>query len=156
MQLHNREYSSLLRSSARTAFVDKFPGLNNYDLSMIRSDIAPDGMVVMHTHPGASETILVIEGSVTTSFISSDNTVYLKTLSEGDIMVFPQWLMHFRVNTGETQSFFRSIFSSPNPGREGLSEALFSSNLPSKFIQKMTLIDANEVRRLKALLGGYG
>ena len=156
MQLHNKEYSSLLRSSARTAFVDKFPGLNNYDLCMIRSDIAPDGMVVMHTHPSASEMILVIEGSVTTSFISSDNTVYLKTLSEGDIMVFPQWFMHFQVNIGETQSVVRSIFSSPNPGREGLSEALFSSNLPSKFIQKMTLIDANEVRRLKALLGGYG
>ena len=33
-------------------------------------------------------------------FISSANSVYYKTLNKGDVMVFPQGLLHFQINGG--------------------------------------------------------
>ena len=148
--------STLFNAAINTAFVDKFPGLNGLGVSMARADIATGGVIPMHTHPGASEIILIAKGSVTAGLISSDNTVYLKTLKEGDIMVFPQGLLHFQVNTGRTQALLWVSFGSPNPGLQILSNALFSNNLSSELIEKTTFLDDNEVKRLKALLGGSG
>ena len=71
-------------------------------------------------------------------------------------MILPQGLMHFLVNTGKAQALVRTIFNSPKPDRQILVNALFGNNLPSEFIEKITLIDVHEVRRLKALLGGSG
>ena len=149
-------YSTLFNANAKTAFVHQFPALNGHGIATDRNDIAPGGAIPLNLHPGASETIFITEGSVTAGFISSDNTVYMKTLNEGDLMVFPQGLMHFLVNTGEEKALVYGMFSSPNHGLQGISEALFGSNLPSEFIEKITLIDANEARRLKALFGGSG
>lgn len=146
--------SNFIKASINTAFADKFPGLNGLGLSMARVDLAPGGAIPMHSHPGASETLLVAKGSVIAAFVSSDNTVYSKTLKEGDIMVFPQGLLHFEVNTGQTPALIWVSFSSSNPGLQILSYALFRSSLPSELIEKTTFLDDDEVKRLKALLGG--
>ena len=116
--------STLFNAAINTAFLDKFPGLNGLGVSMARADIATGGVIPMHTHPGASEIILIAKGSVTAGLISWDNSVYLKTLKEGDIMVFPQGLLHFQVNTGRTQALLWVSFGSPNPGLQILSNAL--------------------------------
>ena len=123
---------------------------------MARSDIALGGVVPTHTHHGASETILIAKGSITAGLISSYNTVYLKKLKEGDIMVFPQGLLHFQVNTGRTQTLVWVSFGSSNPDIQILSNALFSNNFPSELIEKTTFLDDDKVKRLKALLGGSG
>ncbi|KAJ9691941.1 hypothetical protein PVL29_011176 [Vitis rotundifolia] len=138
--------SNFIKASINTAFADKFPGLNGLGLSMARVDLAPGGAIPMHSHPG----------SVIAAFVSSDNTVYSRTLKEGDIMVFPQGLLHFEVNTGRTPALIWVSFSSSNPGLQILSYALFSSSLPSELIEKTTFLDDDEVKRLKALLGGSG
>lgn len=148
--------SNSIKASIKTAFADKFPGLNGLGISMARVDLAPGGAIPMHSHPGASETLLIAKGSVTAAFVSSNYTVYLKKLKEGDIMVFPQGLMHFEVNTGRTPALIWVSFGSSDPGLQILSYALFSSNLPSDLIVTTTFIDDDEVRRLKALLGGSG
>ena len=149
-------YSSLFNAAINIAFVDQFPGLNGLGLAMARADVHPGGVIPMHHHPGASETILIAKGTITAGLISSDNTVYLKTLNEGDIMVFPQGLLHFQMNTGKKLACFWVSFSSSNPGLQILSNALFSNNLPSEYIKKTTFLDDDEVKRLKALLGGSG
>ena len=96
--------STLFNAAINSASVHKFPVLNGLGVSVARADIAPGGVLPMHTHPGGSEIILVAKGSVTAGLISLDNTVYLKTVEEGNIMVFPQGLLHFLVNTGGTQA----------------------------------------------------
>ena len=148
--------SSIFNASINSASVHKFPVLNGLGVSVARADVAPGGVLPLHTHPGATEIILVARGAVTAGLISSDNTVYVKTVEEGDIMVFPQGLLHFQVNTGRTQAHLWASFGSPNPGLQILSNALFSNNLPSELIEKTTFLDDNEVKRLKALLGGSG
>ena len=144
--------SNSIKASINTAFADKFTGLNGLGLSMAWAA----GAISMHSHPGSSETLLIAKGSVTAAFISSDNTVFLKKLKEGDIMVFPQGLLHFEVNTGQKPALIWVSFSSSNPGLQILSYGLFGSNLPSELIEKTTFLDDGEVNRLKGLLGGSG
>ncbi|XP_034674301.1 auxin-binding protein ABP19a-like [Vitis riparia] len=146
--------STIFNATINTTFFDKFPCLNGLGVSMARADIALGDVIPMHTHPNASKMILIANGSVTAGLISSDTTVYLKTLKEGDIMVFPQGLLHFQVNTGWTQALLWVSFGSSSPGLQILSNALFSNNLPSELIEKTTFLYDDEVKRLKALLGG--
>ena len=63
------------------AFVSQFPGLNGLGLSLARADLAVGGAIPLHTHHGATEIILVAEGTVVSGFIDSNNKVYLKTLN---------------------------------------------------------------------------
>lgn len=77
-------------------FAAQYPRLNGIGLSIARLDLAPGGKIPMHTHPGASKLLFVVQGSIVTTFISSANKVYLKKLKKGDLMVFPQGLLHFR------------------------------------------------------------
>ncbi|KAL6335207.1 hypothetical protein AAG906_029436 [Vitis piasezkii] len=124
--------------------------------AMARLDLSCGGVIPMHSHSGASEILLISEGSINAGFISSNNIAYTKTLKKGDIMVFPKGLLHFQVNSGPVPALLWSSFNSSNPGLQVLSNALFSNNLPSELIEKVTFLDELEVKRLKALFGGSG
>ena len=148
--------NNLIKAAVTPAFTAQFPGLNGLGLSLARLDLAVGGVVPMHTHPGANEVIFVVQGTITAGFISSANTVYLKTLNKGDTMIFPQGLLHFQVNSGKTTSFVLVSFSSPSPGLQILDYALFGNNLPSELVEKTTFLDAAQVKKLKGVLGGTG
>ncbi|KAG9152351.1 hypothetical protein Leryth_016727 [Lithospermum erythrorhizon] len=74
--------------------------------------LSTGGVIPMHTHPGASEALIVIQGIICAGFIASDNTVYFKTLNKGDAMVFPQGLLHFQINSVQRLSTSVSVSSS--------------------------------------------
>ncbi|XWS72256.1 hypothetical protein CRYUN_Cryun02cG0024300 [Craigia yunnanensis] len=123
---------------------------------MARLDLAIGGVVPMHTHPGGSEVLIVIQGTIRAGFVSSANKVYFKTLKTGDIMVFPQGLLHFQINAGKTQALAYVSFSSPNPDLQILDFALFANDLPSDIIEETTFLDDAQVKKLKGVLGGTG
>ncbi|XP_015889038.3 auxin-binding protein ABP19a [Ziziphus jujuba] len=148
--------TSTFKAGITTAFVSDFPGLNGLGVSIARADLAPGGVVPLHSHPGASEILLVVEGTVTTGFVSSANSVYLKTLKKGDIIVFPQGLLHFAVNAGHSNALIFITFSSESPGLQILDTALFGSNLPTELIAKTTFLDPAVVKKLKGVFGGSG
>jgi len=140
-----------------SAFVTRFPGVNGLGISAARVDFAPGGVVPLHSHPGGTELLFVIEGAISAGFISSlTNQVYVKTLYKGDLMVFPQGLLHFQYNLGNDTAVALSSYSSANPGLMILDFALFANNLPSDVVSKVTVLDELEVRKLKALFGGSG
>ncbi|XP_066326912.1 germin-like protein 8-14 [Miscanthus floridulus] len=140
-----------------SAFVTRFPGVNGLGISAARVDFAPGGIVPLHSHPGGTELLFVIEGAISAGFISSlTNQVYVKTLYKGDLMVFPQGLLHFQYNLGDDTAVALSSYSSANPGLMILDFALFANNLPSDVVSKVTVLDELEVRKLKALFGGSG
>ncbi|KAF8769469.1 hypothetical protein HU200_006501 [Digitaria exilis] len=88
---------------------------------------------------------------------SATNQVYTKTLYKGDLMVFPQGLLHYQYNLGnDTAAVALSSYSSANPGLMILDFALFANNLPTDVVSKVTVLDELEVRKLKALFGGSG
>ncbi|XP_071741956.1 auxin-binding protein ABP19a-like [Rutidosis leptorrhynchoides] len=148
--------SNIIKAAVSPAFAAQLPGLNGLGLSIARLDIAVGGVVPMHTHPGGSELLLVTQGFIQAGFISSANTVYVKTLKKGDLMVFPQGLLHFQVNAGGVTAVAYASFSSASPGLQILDFALFANDLPSKLVETTTFLPDATVKALKAVLGGTG
>lgn len=138
------------------AFVAQFPGVNGLGISLGRLDLAVGGVIPFHTHPAASEILFVAEGTICAGFVSSANTVYFKTLNKGDIMVFPQGLLHFQINSGKGYALGFVSFSGPNPGLQILDYALFGNELPTDIIAKTTFLDPVTIKKLKSVLGGSG
>ncbi|KAJ4950733.1 hypothetical protein NE237_027565 [Protea cynaroides] len=149
--------TNIINAAVTPAFAAQLPGVNGLGISIARLDLAPSGVIPLHTHPGGSEILVVIQGKISAGFISSSaNTVYLKTLKKGDIMVFPQGLLHFQVNAGGTKAIAFVSFSSPSPGLQILDFALFANDFPSMLVEKTTFLDDAQVKKLKGVLGGTG
>ncbi|PWA95607.1 auxin-binding protein ABP19a [Artemisia annua] len=146
--------SNLIKAAVTPAFTAQFPAVNGLGLSLARLDLAAGGVIPMHTHPGGSEVLVVISGTICAGFISSANTVYFKTLNKGDIMVFPQGLLHFQINSGKGQAFAYVSFSSPSPGLQITDFALFANDLPTELVAATTFLDAATIKKLKGVLGG--
>ncbi|CAN1328248.1 Auxin-binding protein ABP20 [Linum perenne] len=143
-------------ATATPGFVQQFPGLNGLNLAIARADFAPGGARPLHVHPHSSELMYVVEGTVTAGFVAASNTVYVKKLKQGEIMVLPQGLVHFQVNTGDKNAVVLATFGNAEPGVQVISSALFGNNFESFLVEKTTNIDVREIKRLKALLGGSG
>ncbi|KAK6153566.1 hypothetical protein DH2020_013205 [Rehmannia glutinosa] len=148
--------TNLIKAAVSPAFDAQFPGVNGLGVSIARLDLAPAGVIPMHTHPGASEILIVVQGSIVTGFVSNANQVFVKKLLKGDVMVFPQGLLHFQINGGGSTAVAFASFSSANPGLQITDFALFGNTLPSMLVEKTTFLDDAQVKKLKAVLGGSG
>ncbi|KAE9584739.1 hypothetical protein Lal_00041662 [Lupinus albus] len=146
--------SNVFKAALTPAFVDEFPGVNGLGFSAARLDLDVGGIIPMHSHPGGSELLIMVSGHITAGFIASDNSVFLKTLSKGDLMIFPQGLLHFQLNAGNTKATAIFAYSSTNPGAQLLDLALFGNNLDSMLVQKSTFLDLAQVKKLKGAFGG--
>ncbi|GMN36884.1 hypothetical protein TIFTF001_006369 [Ficus carica] len=147
--------SNIISASVSPAFVSQFPALNGLGLSGLRLDLAPGGVIPLHTHPGANEMLVVLHGKLTVGFISSaSNVPYVKSIKKGDTFVFPQGLLHFQLNDHKTHALALAFFNSPFPGLQILDFALFANNLASALVEKTTFLDDAQVKKLKAALGG--
>lgn len=131
----------------------QFPGLNGMGISMARGHLVVGGIVPIHTHR-VCEILLVVEGSVVAAFIDTNNRAYYRTLKKGDMIVFPPTLLHFLFNAGSIPALTYSTFASENPGRQFVGNALFGGNLPSELLEKIVLLDHEQVHKLKKLFGG--
>ncbi|KAH9321100.1 hypothetical protein KI387_015739, partial [Taxus chinensis] len=146
--------SNAINAAVSPAFSPQFPAVNGLDISIARLDLAPSGVIPLHTHPGASEILVIIQGAICAGFISTDNVVYSKTLYRGDVMVFPRGLLHYQINVGKSNAVAFASFGGSLPGLQITSFALFASDLPAAVIEKTTFLSDPEVKRLKAFLGG--
>lgn len=146
--------TNIIKAAVTPAFAAQFPGLNGLGISIARLDIAPGGVIPMHTHPGANEVLVVIQGTINAGFISSANKVYIKKLYKGDIMVFPQGLLHYQLNAGRGNAVAYVSFSSQNPGLQILDFALFANDLSTELVTATTFLDKAQVQKLKGVLGG--
>ncbi|KAL9224215.1 hypothetical protein vseg_000276 [Gypsophila vaccaria] len=145
--------SNIFKLAVTGASHKTFPALNGLGLSMFRLDIGVGGVVPIHTHR-ASELIMVIDGPILAGFIAEDNTAYFKTLNKGDIMIFPQNMLHFQVNVGKNPALAFVSLDSPNPGFQITSTSLFANNLSTDVVKKITLLDDKQVKKLKKIFGG--
>ncbi|GAB2219252.1 hypothetical protein Droror1_Dr00006885 [Drosera rotundifolia] len=148
--------SNIIKAAVTPAFAAQFPGVNGLGISIARLDLANGGVIPFHTHPGASEVLVVIQGAITAGFVSSANKVYRKTLNKGDIMTFPQGLLHFQVNAGGIPAIAYVSFSSSSPGLQILDFALFANDLPTELVKATTFLDDYQIKKLKGVLGGTG
>ncbi|KAI3911595.1 hypothetical protein MKW92_033739 [Papaver armeniacum] len=113
--------------------VNNFPGLNTLGLSVNRADFAIGGIIPLHTHPRASESIFVIKGQVLVGFISTSNVLYSKVLKVGDA----------------------SYFNSQLPGTAILGNTIFGSNpaIPDDLLAKNFQVDEKVIATIKSKFG---
>ncbi|CAL9127615.1 unnamed protein product [Musa acuminata var. zebrina] len=114
--------------------VNRLPGLNTLGVAMSRIDYAPFGLNPPHSHPHSSEILHVAEGTLFAGFVRSNtekgNILIAKKLNTGDAFVFPQGLMHFQFNLGDTNAVAFAAFGSQSPGLVTIANALFGSKPP--------------------------
>ncbi|GAU32958.1 hypothetical protein TSUD_358250 [Trifolium subterraneum] len=138
-----------------SASVTNLPGLNGLGISAARVDIGINGTVPMHIHPDATELLIMVEGQMTAGFITPAKLI-VKTLNPGDVFVFPKGLMHFQLNSGVGKTYAFAAYSSTNPTLHIIDYLLFGNNLPTPTIEKTTLLDYAQIKKLKAQFGGSG
>ncbi|PIA34041.1 hypothetical protein AQUCO_03900144v1 [Aquilegia coerulea] len=146
--------SNQLGSFVTPANVAQLPGLNTLGISLVRIDYAPYGLNPPHTHPRATEALVVLEGSLYVGFVTSnpDNRLITKVLYEGDAFVFPEGLVHFQFNVGKTKAVAFAGLSSQNPGVITIANAVFGSNpsISDDVLAKAFQVDKKVVDRLQA------
>ncbi|GMI79122.1 hypothetical protein like AT5G39110 [Hibiscus trionum] len=122
--------SNAVGSRVTPVNVDQIPGLNTLGISLVRIDYAPyGGLNPPHTHPRATEILVVTQGTLYVGFVTSnpDNRLFTKVLKAGDVFVFPVGLIHFQFNVGKTNAVAFAGLSSQNPGVIGIANAVFGS-----------------------------
>ncbi|VVA91828.1 unnamed protein product [Arabis nemorensis] len=129
-----------------------FPGLNTLGVSMNNVEFAPGGVGQPHTHPRATEAGVVIEGSVFVGFLTTNNTLFSKVLSAGEMFVVPRGLVHFQFNVGKGKARLITVFNSQLPGAVILPNTLFGSNpaIPNAVLTKTFRIDDVTVNNIKS------
>ncbi|XP_044483862.1 germin-like protein subfamily 1 member 13 [Mangifera indica] len=142
-----------VNSNVTAVNVNQIPGLNTLGISAARIDFAPYGQNPPHTHPRATEILVVLEGTLLVGFVTSDpnHTLISKVLNKGDVFVFPIGLIHFQFNVGKTNAVAFSGLSSQNPGVITIANAVFGSNPPINpdFLAKAFQLDVNMVKDLQ-------
>ncbi|OAY44195.1 germin-like protein subfamily 1 member 13 [Manihot esculenta] len=135
--------------------VDKIPGLNTLGISLARLDFAPNGgLNPPHTHPRATEILVVVEGTLYVGFVTSNpNRLFTKVLYPGDVFVFPIGLIHFQFNIAKTNAVAFAGLSSQNPGVITIANAIFGPNPPINpdVLAKAFQLDNYTVEKLQKL-----
>ncbi|XP_073055722.1 germin-like protein subfamily 1 member 13 [Primulina eburnea] len=150
--------SNALGSRVTPVNVNQIPGLNTLGISLVRIDYAPYGLNPPHTHPRATEILVVVEGTLYVGFVTSNptnqnqkNKLFTKTLHPGDVFVFPEGLIHFQFNTGKTNVVAFAGLSSQNPGVITIANAVFGSEPPISIdvLTKAFQVDKNVIQHLQ-------
>ncbi|XWS58457.1 hypothetical protein CRYUN_Cryun08bG0035400 [Craigia yunnanensis] len=150
-----RNTSNPVGSTVTPVNVAQIPGLNTLGISLVRIDYAPNGgLNPPHTHPRATEILVVVEGTLYVGFVTSnpDNRLITKVLYPGDVFVFPVGLIHFQFNVGKTNAVAFAALSSQNPGVITIANAVFGSNPPINpdVLVKAFQLDKNVVKTLQS------
>ncbi|CAK8560538.1 unnamed protein product [Lathyrus sativus] len=133
--------------------VDKLPGLNGLGIATLRGDIDINGSVPLHSHPDASELVIIVKGQVKVGFITPTK-VFLKDSKPGDVIAIPKGQLHFLVNTGAEKGVFFGAFSSSDPSTHIVDLILFGNDLSTSVLSQTTLLDVAQIKKLKAAFGG--
>ncbi|KAK3197917.1 hypothetical protein Dsin_021332 [Dipteronia sinensis] len=149
-----RNTSNPVGSTVTPVNVAQIAGLNTLGVSLVRIDYAPYGQNPPHTHPRASEILVVQEGTLYVGFVTSnpDNKLFTKVLNKGDVFVFPVGLIHFQFNIGKTNAVAFAGQSSQNPGVITIANAVFGSDPPINpdVLARAFQLDQNVVKSLQA------
>lgn len=142
---------NFLRSAAKITTAADFPGLNTQGLSIARTDLAVDGLVVPHAHPRASELFYVSKGVVVAGFIDTGGRLYQQNLREGDVFLFPRGLLHFSLNAGYELATAFSFLNGQNPGVVSIMDAMFGSDsvMLDKLVRRMRSLSDLEIGHIR-------
>ena len=135
-------------ANVTAASVIQFPGLNTLGISAVRIDYAKGGINPPHTHPRATELLILLQGELYVGFVSSNgaqNKLFATTIYPGEAFVFPKGLVHFQLNVGKGPALAFAGLSSQNPGVQQIAPALFMPDIKDEVLEKGFRIDTKTV-----------
>ncbi|KAI3867674.1 hypothetical protein MKX03_036584 [Papaver bracteatum] len=143
--------ANLFGLGVRPGDVTSFPALNTLGPLINILDLAPGGIVPIHTHPRATEANLVIKGKVFFFFFFFTNNV----IKAGEVSIIPKGLVHFVHNFGKKKAVVVAMFNSQSPGAAGLPFNLFGStpSIPNDLLAKNFLVDEKVIANIKSKFG---
>jgi quercetin dioxygenase-like cupin family protein len=133
------------KAAVTPATVLQFPGLNTLGISAARIDFAKGGINPPHTHPRATEILILAKGELYVGFVSTSNTLFATILKEGEVFVFPKGLVHFQLNVGKGPALAFAALSSQNPGVQQIAPALFTPDIKDEVLEKAFRINEKTV-----------
>ncbi|THG22318.1 putative germin-like protein 2-1 [Camellia sinensis] len=146
--------SNAVGSKVTPVSVAQIPGLNTLGVSMVRIDYAPMGINPPHTHPRATEILIILEGSLEVGFVTSNpnNRLISKVLQKGDVFVFPINLIHFQRNVGNGNVVAIAALSSQNPGVNAIANVVFGAkpDISTDVLAKAFQLDKNIVANIQS------
>ncbi|KAM0825403.1 hypothetical protein ACQ4PT_069587 [Festuca glaucescens] len=139
-------------SVVTAANVLSFPAVNTLGVSMARIDYAPGGQNPLHTHPRATEIIYVTQGVLEVGFITTANKLFTKTITVGEVFVFPRGLVHFQQNRWHGAASVIAGFNSQLQGTQVIANMLFAAAppVPSDVLAKAFRVDNDDIDAVKA------
>ncbi|KDP42737.1 hypothetical protein JCGZ_23677 [Jatropha curcas] len=126
-----------------------FPGLNTLGMSFVRADLKTGAINPPHFHPRATEITYIVQGSVYSGFVDSNNRVYARVLEKGEAMVFPRGLVHFQMNVGDKAATVFGSFNSQNPGNQKIPTAIFGSGIDEELLEKAFGLSSKQIGTMK-------
>lgn len=144
-------------ANSTRATVTTFPGLNTLGVSVTRVDLAPGGLNPPHSHPRASELVMVLKGEVMVGFTTAANRLFSKVVRENELFVVPRGLQHFQLNTGAGDAVFVAMFDSQSPGLVTPTFAMFATKpaMPMEVLTKTFLMGEDEVSAMKSKFAAF-
>uniref|UniRef100_A0A803MSI8 Germin-like protein n=1 Tax=Chenopodium quinoa TaxID=63459 RepID=A0A803MSI8_CHEQI len=130
--------------------INKFAAVNTLGVSIARVDFGPYGLNTPHFHPLGSEIFAVLEGTLYAGFVTTKNKLYDTVLKKGDIIVFPQGLLHFQLNLDETDALAIATFGSQNPGRINIADGVFGTPILDEVLTKAFQVNEKAIEQLRA------
>ncbi|XBI74263.1 putative germin-like protein 9-2 [Triticum dicoccoides] len=134
------------------ASMAEFPALNGQSVSYARLVFPPGTVNPTHTHPRASELLLVLDGALSVGFVDTAGKLYTKDLVSGDMFVFPKGLVHYQYNQGTTTAVALSAFGSANAGTVSVPVTVFGTGVDDAVLAKSFKTDLPTIQKLKAAL----
>nr|XP_043613980.1 germin-like protein 9-3 [Erigeron canadensis] len=137
------------------ASMAEFPALNGQSVSYAILDFPPGSVNPPHTHPRASELLLLLDGYLEVGFVDTTNKLFTQTLQTGDIFVFPKGLIHFQYNGDPYNvALAASAFGSASAGTVSVPNSVFNTRIDDEMLAKSFKTDVVTIQKIKAGLSG--
>jgi len=110
-----------------SANVGNFAALVGQGLAMTLGSMEPCGINTPHTHPRATEILLVLNGTIQSGFVAENGARFvMNEVTEYSAMVFPRGSIHFQANLGCERVDFVAALSEEDPGTLQIAQGFFT------------------------------
>ncbi|XP_068636007.1 germin-like protein 9-3 [Aristolochia californica] len=129
----------------------EFPALDGQGVSVATLLYPPAGINPPHSHPRASELLMVLQGTLEVGLIDSSNKLFVQTLRAPDLFIFPKGLVHYQLNTdGENPALAIGMFGGASAGTISLPTNLFGSGIDAEVLAKAFKTDKKTISKIVA------
>lgn len=128
---------------------DTTPALVGTGMSYSLFTIEAGGENLPHYHPRASEFLYLIEGELEVAFVTTAGHVIKNTMVAGQATIFPEAMIHYQRNIGQSQAQYISTLNSEVPG---VASMRVWESLPTQALGQALRMSEEETKKFQTKL----